>query len=444
MEKMLKIIKYSLNIVFRRKLRTFLTSLGITIAVILLSFIIFGMKGLENALVSEFTSRFDPNNITIIKSGQFASMLQATEGSTKSSSEKDDSEKKKAVEVVNDEVLKQIEETGFVEEINPIISILSMDIYLGDEEEAYLDNSIIGMNTNGKNNFFVAYEKVTKDSNENLEIGEVYISNAMMLYYELENSDLVGKKIILKPSKASFLSSPSKTLIGKSYELEIVGIVDTGQDRNSVVMNLEQAERILADSGGFDNVEEMVENYGYQQVIVIAKEGKVEDAKKFIEEELGLTAFTSKDLLSFIETLTNGLTFALLLFAVVSGFVAGIGIVNTMVMSIYEQTREIGIIKAIGASNLQVLIIFLIQSAMIGFIGGVIGVAFVFVSIKILDPYIVEVLQSQGFILEKFFIADLQTIFSIVFASIFVGVIAGIYPSFRASKLDPVRALRYE
>ena len=66
-----------------------------------------------------------------------------------------------------------------------------------------------------------------------------------------------------------------------------------------------------------------------------------------------------------------------------------------MIMSIYEQTKEIGIIKAMGASNSQVLIIFLIQSAVIGFIGGVLGLLITFLSMKVADPIIVRVLSAR-------------------------------------------------
>ncbi len=435
---MSQIIKYSLNIVFRRKLRTFLTSLGITISVVLLSFIIFGMRGLENALIQEFTARFDPDDVTVMKSGAFGGLL----GDTQNPAEND--VEKETVEVINQEVVSRIENYKYVREVMPIMMIFNLDIYVGEKEKPYTDNNVVGFDASGEDSFFLDYEEVTLSADEPLKMGQAYISKMVAHYYDLDAEQLVGEVVRLEPSRSSFMSSPSKSVLDKSYELEIVGIADSGQDRMSVVMSLDQSEEIVAEMGGFDTVEEMVREYGYWQLQVKSEEGQSSKVKQFVEDEFGLMALTADDFLSFIKILTNGLTLALVLFGFVSAFVASIGIINTMVMSIYEQTREIGIIKAIGASNIQVLCIFLIQSAMIGLIGGAVGVLFVMLVIHFLDPVIVELLVEQGFALSYFFAVEAGMVSTIVFSSILVGIVAGVYPSIRASKLDPVRALRHE
>ncbi len=114
-------------------------------------------------------------------------------------------------------------------------------------------------------------------------------------------------------------------------------------------------------------------------------------------------------------------------------------------MSIYEQTKEIGIIKAIGASDFQVLIIFLIQAGLIGLIGGLLGLSITYLLMKVADPYVVKLLSDQGFtaVTTFFHFQPLNALY-ITLSSILVGIIAGIYPAMKAAKLDPVNALRYE
>ncbi|ODS39933.1 hypothetical protein BEH94_03685 [Candidatus Altiarchaeales archaeon WOR_SM1_SCG] len=125
--------------------------------------------------------------------------------------------------------------------------------------------------------------------------------------------------------------------------------------------------------------------------------------------------------------------------AAISLVVGGIGIMNTVYTSVLERTREIGVMKAIGARNNDILVIFLFEAGTLGLIGGVIGCA-----IGILLGKIVEFLAHQGGY--SFFEANAspELIAGSLMFSIVVGMIAGVLPSRQASRLKPVDALRYE
>jgi putative ABC transport system permease protein len=275
-----------------------------------------------------------------------------------------------------------------------------------------------------------------------LNDNEVYVSNFVAEFYEISNEEILGKTMVLKSKTSGLLSTPSNSNIGKEHEFVVVGVVDSSN--YVLTMSLDKGLDIVVDMGGYNSKDEYINEVGFNNVLVETDIDSTSDVEDYIVNELGLSVISTETLTSFISTLTGGLTVALILFGSISAIVASIGIINTMIMSIYEQTKEIGIIKAIGASNFQVLIIFLIQSATIGFIGGLLGLGVTFGLMELIDPVIVDLLVEEGFNVSNFFNFRWDYALYIVLGSIFIGILAGLYPAYRASRLDPVKALRYE
>jgi len=135
--------------------------------------------------------------------------------------------------------------------------------------------------------------------------------------------------------------------------------------------------------------------------------------------------------------------------------VSAFGIANTMIMSIYERTREIGLLKSLGARNIDILMIFICEAALIGLIGGMGGVLGALTIAHLSNQFGANWLQRipnalgppgslpglAGTII--FEIPVWLIIFAIAFST-FVGVFSGIYPAMRAASLDPLNALRHE
>jgi ABC-type antimicrobial peptide transport system permease subunit len=131
----------------------------------------------------------------------------------------------------------------------------------------------------------------------------------------------------------------------------------------------------------------------------------------------------------------------------VLGFVAGIsllvgavGIANTMFTAVLEKTKEIGIMKAIGARNKDIMLIFLFNSGLVGIIGGIIGVFFGIVASYLLGGGLMS--TPRGDSIET--VVSLQIVVLALFISVVVGISAGMIPAYQGSKLKPVDALRYE
>ena len=146
--------------------------------------------------------------------------------------------------------------------------------------------------------------------------------------------------------------------------------------------------------------------------------------------EVNFTVQSQDDLMSAFGTLTTGLTWALLAIASVSLVVGGIGIMNIMLVSVRERTREIGVRRALGATRSDILWQFLIEAVALASVGGLLGMA-----------------MGLGIVtLVNRFVPALPLRFSpwIAGAAFVVGVVSGVVPARRAARLDPVDALRYE
>ncbi len=142
--------------------------------------------------------------------------------------------------------------------------------------------------------------------------------------------------------------------------------------------------------------------------------------------------------IDMITVVTNALRYFLAAMAALSLIVGGIGVMNIMLISVTERTAEIGLRKAVGANNFNVMSQFLLEAITVTLIGGSVGIFF-----GALISYLVSV-GAHFFGYEWDFIVSFFSIFLAVGVSMLIGLIFGSYPAHKASKLDPIEALRYE
>jgi putative ABC transport system permease protein len=139
------------------------------------------------------------------------------------------------------------------------------------------------------------------------------------------------------------------------------------------------------------------------------------------------------EILNILSSVTNIFTIAISSIAAISLLVGGIGIMNIMLVSVTERTREIGIRKAIGAKNKDILTQFLTESVVLSLTGGLMGIIFAFIISILLNKY--SPISTS--------ISGTSIVLAISFST-FVGLFFGIYPAMRAARLNPIEALRYE
>ena len=145
------------------------------------------------------------------------------------------------------------------------------------------------------------------------------------------------------------------------------------------------------------------------------------------------SVFNQTEMLSTLSETTNTLTLMLGGIAAISLLVGGIGIMNIMLVSVSERTREIGIRKAIGAARSNILTQFLIESLVVSLMGGLLGLVISVGAVQALAP-----------VLEMTLTIPVNVAWMAIAFSVFIGVVFGMYPANKASKLRPIEALHYE
>ncbi|MCA9477567.1 MAG: ABC transporter permease, partial [Nanoarchaeota archaeon] len=219
----------------------------------------------------------------------------------------------------------------------------------------------------------------------------------------------------------------------------VVGILD--DTSTSIYMPIQSAYQVLDDkeNGVYDTI-----------VIKIKDEDQLEETMDKIEEKLRLTrhvtektqdfSLTSSKLAQETRTeMMSSMNNFLLAIAAVSLIVGAVGIANTMFTSVLEKTKEIGIMKAIGARNKDIMSIFLLNAALIGLVGGVLGIV-----LGIILSGSLSALVGETAILRGGTFVSLNSIVLALSVSVVIGIASGIIPAYQGSKLKPVDALRYE
>jgi putative ABC transport system permease protein len=187
------------------------------------------------------------------------------------------------------------------------------------------------------------------------------------------------------------------------------------------------------------------ETEGYDSAIIRVDDPLALTAVRKRLQELGFSSFSIVDQLEQFRTVFLIIDSVLGLLGGISLLVASFGIANTMIMSILERTREIGIMKAIGAEDREIKLIFFVEAAVLGLFGGFIGVLAAWAIDAIANRLAYRfILKPQGASFVDFFwLPAWLSVGAILFALV-VSILAALYPAARAARIDPVRALRHD
>jgi putative ABC transport system permease protein len=247
---------------------------------------------------------------------------------------------------------------------------------------------------------------------------------------DFKSEDAFGKKIRL---------GTKLNIQGK--EFEVIGFLERASTftLNSVVIMPEEDMKKLLDIGDeIDLIVVKVENGDNIDLVANDIKRKMRRDRNQDTGEEDFSVQTPVQALGSVNTIINVIQVVIGGIAAISLLIGGIGIANTMFTSVLERTREIGVMKAIGAKNKDILSIFLFESALLGLVGGIvgagIGLALAFASAQIANSLLNDTIFSVT--------PSLPLISFAILFSLLVGILAGIVPAIQASKLNPVEALR--
>ncbi len=398
--------RLALDTVRAHKLRSFLTVLGVIIgtgAVIGVGSIIAGLDG----AITNLLRSFGPNTVIVTKT---AAMGNATR----------EERRRKPLDLANARAI--AERCSAVDHVSPYLFPPN-----GIHTARYKGNDMYGAQLAGTEEGYAAGGTTMKagrffTDQESLHHMPVVVVGADVQKQLMPNEDPIGKRITVD-----------------GHELEVVGVMDRpaaslpGQDDTRVLMP-------------YFTMQKMFPSAREHMLVVIAAPGQMIEAQDQVRAVLRLarrvpyngadtfSITTAEQMIDQFHNVTSTVAIVMVILSSIGLLVGGIGVMNIMLVSVTERTREIGIRKALGARRSDIIVQFLTEAVVLTVMGGVLGLVLGWM-----------ISRAAGLIFPNLPTAVPLWAASLgVLVSVGVGLFFGIWPASRAARLDPVEALRYE
>ena len=246
----------------------------------------------------------------------------------------------------------------------------------------------------------------------------------------------LGKQVSITVGKLNPYNTATQ-----AYQFTVVGVLDKTMNVSDVFISLpdgKEMARFYQDNPLLYSEQQP----GYALYLRAESISQVDSIAQAVKD-LNFSAITPAELLAQINSVFSVIQIGLSAFGVIALIVAAIGIINTLLMAIHERTREIGIMKAVGATRGTIRIVFTVEGGALGFLGGIIGTLLALGLGQLLN-----FIGSRTFLSDfpgfKMSVFPVWLVFGVTALTTFISLVAGLYPANNAAKLDPVDALRYE
>lgn len=408
--KFIDLFKLSTRMFKARTSRTLLTVLGMSIGIGAILFLVSLGYGLQKTLLERITT--SDSLLTL-----------------------DISEAKSGVVSLDGEMIKKIGEMPGVEDVSPAFQITT---------QAHIDNLSADLVTIGAKPSFLklgGYKAsngvLLSDDNQN----GIVISSAVGQVFGKSVDEMIGKEMTFSffvPKNTAVVDAAGNTSdsqaqsdfekVDSEVKYKIVGVIE-GED-NIAYVNIASLSNLKIDK--------------YGQVKVKTKSNAEMGVIRDKILEFGLLVSSLSDTVDQANQIFKVVQIILMLFGFIALVVSAIGMFNTMTITLLERTEEIGIMKSIGASDTSISVMFFMESAIMGFLGGIAGVVIGWIGGQVFNMVINFVATKFGGEKVTLFYTPMALVMVILVSSAFVGLFTGLVPARRASKTDPLDALRYK
>ncbi len=453
------LIGISLKNLRRSLVRTVLTVISMMVGAFLVAILMSAGKGLEKFMISQVTMFANDKTITVQKKQDLSSFgmglgggvteykeptTPPASGSTGGQTDMEallsgsklhqaDLDKVRAVEHVQNAEFENFMSPDFVRTADVNNKKLNLTLYsILYELRSQLTFSVVDQSL------------LTRDDS-------IVLSDNYAEAWGINKSDLIGKPVYIQVSRPN--ASVPGGVETKEFEFVVAGLTEKslisqagyissfGHDELAAFKQNKELSAIQSDASGLSIV-----------AVVDNTENAVAVDKAI--GDLGYDSQTTDEAIGQIGTVFNVITYALGGFGIVALVVASIGIANILMMAVYERTREIGVMKAVGATRLSIGALFTVEAGLLGFLGGAFGLLIGWGFGSLVNSILHNGLKIGTFSLIPSVLADYPTfnvsVFSaqlvILVLAITTGValVAGLYPAWRAGRLNAIEALRHD
>ncbi len=401
-------LKLGIKNIRKRKLRSWLTIIGIIVSIATIFILISLSIGLQNAVNEQFR---------MLGADKFFILPKGQAGAPGSGG---------AVELT-------LEDVRIIKKVSGIKSV------------SYFNIVNVKIKFNDKTRYYMAVGVPLDDSGMGKVLQEslnIRADKGRLLKKEDKGKHVVGLGSLYNEVFDKPVNVNNKIEIN-DIQFEVIGIlksVGNNQDDQMIYMPFETVQEVFNTGDRVDEIFIQIDSGEDIKKVADNVARKLRKFRNVNEENQDFSILTPEELLQTVGTILNIITSFLLGIAGISLVVGAIGVANTMYTSVLERTKEIGTMKAVGAKNSDILILFLVESGLLGLVGGIFGVILGIIGVKIIEQI---AMQSLGTNLLQAYVG-LPLIFGCLGFAFVIGSLSGVLPARQASKLKPVDALRYE